>query len=151
MPWRGRFHLTLLSLVLGPSLQARLSIWTLRMGQSCQNSLVSLGEHGVCKVQSNGRKCCSVMQFPCDSYSEILKTARNKSFHFQLKRCTSPRGINRCDIPSELVAQVASQPCWGTLGGHGQEEHTHSTRVFCNPFIRANGLKSSVPAGVWPL
>lgn len=127
MPWRGRFHLTLLSLVLGPSLQARLSIWTLRMGQSCQNSLVSLGEHGVCKVQSNGRKCCSVMQFPCDSYSEILKTARNKSFHFQLKRCTSPRGINRCDIPSELVAQVASQPCWGTLGGHGQEEHTHST------------------------
>lgn len=150
MPWRGRFHLTLLSLVPGPSLQARLSMWTVRMGQSCQNSLVSLGERGVCKVRSNGRKCCSVMQFPCDSYSEILKTARNESFNFQLNRCPSPKGINRCDIPSELVAQVASQPRWDSLGSHGQEEHRHLTWAFCNPFMRDNGLQTSVPAGVRP-
>lgn len=143
MPWHGQFHLTLLLLVLGPTLQPRLSIQTettVKMGRSCQISLVSLEERSVCKALSNRRKCCSVMQFPCDSYSEILKTAMNEFFNFQLRRCTSQKSINRNHyIPSELVVQPACQPPNDRLWRHGQEEHRHFTCVFCNLFVNEEG------------
>lgn len=81
------------------------------------------------------------MQFPCDSYSEILKTTMNEFFNFQLRRCTSQKSINRNHyIPSEPVVQLARQPPrTGCEGTGGQEERREFTRVVCNFFIKEKG------------
>lgn len=106
---------------------------TVKIGQSCQISLVSLEERSVCKAMSNRRKCCNVMQFPCDSYSEILKTTMNEFFNFEFRRRRGQKCINRIHyVRSELVVQLACQPPKDRFWRHGEENRRHFWNLLIN-------------------
>lgn len=91
----------------------------------------------------------AVMQFPCDSYSEILKTTMNEFFNFQLRRCTSQTRRNtKHYIPSELVARLAHQPPKAGCEDPGRRS-THFTWVFCNLFLSEKGTCSANQAVDW--